>query len=328
MRPQKITLILATGVLLGIGAVIAFYFQQQSDLIYRAEDQELLGTSQYSLVGSLVGPKTKKLINPLAVAVSKNQIYVADSGNGRVVVYSRKGVFTKTLGDQGTSATKLIYPTDLAVTQDDHLYVADRPAGRIMLINPQGKVVKSFPEGEDRLKLNGFSPLALALDDGGNLVVSEVSQQRLVYFNPAGKLLKIVKKDKFKRDLPLSFANGIATEGNKLYIANSNQSNVLVYNDQAGQFDVMALKNQALTLPRGMAVDPASKNLFVADLMQHQVYQIDLKGQKRVDTIGMVGIDKQLFSYPNDVAVDSEGRLYIADKGNGRILILKRQATD
>lgn len=323
MRAQRLSLILAIGVLLGIGAVILFYFQQKNDLVYREEDNALIGSANYQLVGSIMGPKTKKFNNPLAVAVSKDKIYVADSGNGRVVVYKPNGVFEQTLGDQGTSATKLVYPTDLAVTPDNHLFVADRPAGRIMAITPKGEV-KSFPEGADRLKLNGFSPLAIALDVQGNLVVSEVSQQRLVYFNPAGKLLKIVKKDQAGQNLPLSFVNGIASASNKLYLANSNQSNILAI-AATGQAEVLSAKNQELTLPRGIATDSTGKNLFVADLMQHQVYKIELQGERKVDTIGLVKTNEQLLNYPNDVAVDNDGRVYIADKGNGRLLILKEK---
>ena len=81
-----------------------------------------------------------------------------------------------------------------------------------------------------------------------------------------------------------------------------------------------------LTFPTAVAVD-RSGNIYIADWSDHRIRRVDPSGN--ITTVAGTGksgysgdrgpaVDAQL-SFPNGVAVDSSGNLYVADAGNNRI---------
>lgn len=289
-----------------------------------------LGTREFRPVGSLYGPEDRSFVRPLAVAAANGRVFVADSGNRRIVIYSSSGRFIRSLGDTGDSSSKLVFPTDIVINAQGHILVADRQAGRVMIYNQNGDVVKSLPEGKDRLKLEGFSPLSLAVDADNGITVFDVYHQRLVLFDGKGRFLRAFNRDSAGRNMALSFANGIVvpvssgTPVNKIYVANSNGGTVLETDSQGKSFEILPrLPEPKAFMPRGMALDPADRELFIIDTLQHMVFRYDLQSKKITGTIGIKKAWSQSFSYPNDISIDRDGRIYVADSGNNRIVIIE-----
>lgn len=63
--------------------------------------------------------------------------------------------------------------------------------------------------------------------------------------------------------------------------------------------------------------------LHVADAVGQTVRVYDVSGQspKFLFNIGEFGIGDGQLNYPNDVCIDSGGRLYIADRENNRVQV-------
>lgn len=79
-------------------------------------------------------------------------------------------------------------------------------------------------------------------------------------------------------------------------------------------------KNAKFNSPNGIAIDSLD-NLYLADLQNHKIRKITPDGE--VSTIAGSGYgyndgkaNKAKFAWPQDVAIDSKGNIYVTDEGN------------
>lgn len=266
---------------------------------------------------------------PLGVAVSTagDRIYVTESDGPRVVhVYDRDGNQVGTL--EPSRSKKLAHvPVYVAVDPlNDDVYVSDRVAAKIYVYRADGTYKGVFKPDLGHLG-GAWQPLGLAFDASGVLYVSDVSSpaNRVLSFNRDGKLLH-----RFGTSLQYAFPNGIAVDrGGNVYVADSNNGRVVVL-DKSGRF-VTAISSgsaaQRLGLPRGLAIQ--GDRLYAVDTTDQsvQVFQIQDEGSAPPKNIGSFGEEGSLeggFEYPNGVAVDTQGRVYVTDRENGRVQVWSR----
>jgi tripartite motif-containing protein 71 len=101
-------------------------------------------------------------------------LYVADTGNGRVAVFAPDGS-SRSLGAFTTAS-------GIAVTPDgSRIYVADRGTNRITVLGPDGATLDAFAAGS--------LPTGLALDAEGDLWVAERGSDRVQRLSPSGHAL-------------------------------------------------------------------------------------------------------------------------------------------
>jgi DNA-binding beta-propeller fold protein YncE len=73
-----------------------------------------------------------------------------------------------------------------------------------------------------------------------------------------------------------------------------------------------------LQRPAGIAVDPKSRRIFVADVTAHQVLILGPEGQL-IQRLGQRGNALGQFNFPTNLALDAKGRLYVSDSLNFRV---------
>ena len=245
---------------------------------------------------------TAELAYPADVAVdAAGNVYIADSQNSVVRKVSTAGVIVTVAGD-GTagyagdngSATlaKLNFPSGVAVTSAGILYIADSDNSRLRQVLSSGTIDTvcgggAYASGSAAL----MNPSAVAVDSSGNLYIADEGTNT-------------VRK--------LSSTGTISTIGG---------SGVYGYSG-----DGASAVTAQFEYPAGVAVD-TSGNVYMVDSYNSRVRKIATNGvvttvagngRRGYSGNGSTATNAEL-DFPQGIAVDSAGNLYIADTNNSCI---------
>lgn len=109
-------------------------------------------------------------------------VYVADSCNHRIQVFSPEGKFLKAFGHAGASPAELSYPYDVRVDLDGNLFVCEFGNSRVQIFDPEFHSLEIIGgAGSEPGEMN--NPWAIALDSCGNLYVADSANHRVQKFN-------------------------------------------------------------------------------------------------------------------------------------------------
>ncbi len=138
--------------------------------------------------GALTDP-VYGLWGPRAVVVdAAGNVYVADTGNKRVRVYTSDGVFVRDIGVGGAGPGQLDEPAGLALHPDGRLFVADTWNRRVSVFNTEGLFLYTFDVRGWYDEL-GNRPY-LAVDPERDLVyVTDPDAGRVLVYDTAGGCL-------------------------------------------------------------------------------------------------------------------------------------------
>lgn len=128
------------------------------------------------------------LQGPMDLFVDKqDKIYVADTGNNRIVIFHANGKFEKNITVEQSMLSK---PQGVYVDESGHLYIADTGNRRIVKVDQDGNVLQEFYQPESRFlpKNFRFEPIKVAVDKRGFLyVVSSGTYQGLIMLDSDGQ---------------------------------------------------------------------------------------------------------------------------------------------
>jgi uncharacterized protein (TIGR03663 family) len=82
---------------------------------------------------------------PRSLAIADGELYVTDTGNERVQVFSSDGTFLRAFGGTGSEPNQLLEPVGIAIGPDGNVYVADTGNARISVFTKQGEPVTQIP---------------------------------------------------------------------------------------------------------------------------------------------------------------------------------------
>lgn len=259
------------------------------------------------------------LEKPLGVAVDPagQRICVTQSGGERVTtVYDGEGNKIMVLVPPGTVATERD-PFYVAIDRMGTMYVSDRLRHTIDMYDANGVYLGVFANRDQQS--TAWSPLGLALDLSDNLYITDVTdlEHRVMMFDQAGDLkLEFGKEGDSGGEF--SFPNDVAVDSNGLiYVADSNNFRIQVF-DSVGQ--PLGDFSEGVGFPRGIEIE--GSYLYVVDTFGHLVRVYDLsQGARQVFAFGERGVGDGEFNFPNGLALDSAGRVYITDRENNRVQV-------
>lgn len=261
---------------------------------------------------------------PIGVAVSPtgDRIYVTQgAATGFGVVFDSAGteIGKMTPPESGTDH-QLVYAAVDPVAEE--VYVTDRIAGTVYIFDRDGAYLRELPL---ETPIPGWQPVGLAFDPAGNLYVTDFSGpfQKIQVIDRTGVVTRTLGETE-----NLNFPNGIAVDGaGTLYVTDSNNGRLITY-DVDGKSTVRIGRGAGqgnLGLPRGLAID-SSNRIFSVDTSAQGVliYRTPGSQDQQVEYLGSFGVpgaaDGQ-FAFPNDVGIDSRGRVYVTDTFNDRVQI-------
>ena len=119
----------------------------------------------------------------LTVAPS-GYVYVADSGNDRVVKLAPDGAVAGEFGVLGSASGALHDPTGVAVDAAGRVYVVDAADNRVEVFNENGEYLAKW--GERGTALGELSqPTAITVGCEGSIYVADTNNNRVERFDPA-----------------------------------------------------------------------------------------------------------------------------------------------
>jgi sugar lactone lactonase YvrE len=121
------------------------------------------------------------------IAVDQHgRVYVADSGNARIQVFTSTGHFIRQIGSYGTGAGRFQIPWAIAVGADGSVYVSDDREVRLTRLSPTGHQGWRLGGPGTPADLVGHTHFG-SLDTQGRLVVANDDTSRIVYLSPHGQ---------------------------------------------------------------------------------------------------------------------------------------------
>ena len=265
------------------------------------------------------------LDKPLGIAVSSDgsRIYVTQTGGSQATVML-DGKGTK-LAELAPPAAITAHAGQLYVAVDPKtgdVYATDRSAGKVYIYGADGAYHATLAPAPDP---GAWQPLGITFDGAGNLYVSDAGGafQTVRRFDRSGNVTLTIGAEGM-----LSYPNGIAVDpAGDIYVTDSNNGRLLVF-DAAGTKLGGVQRGPAsgeLSLPRGIAIDDQS-HVYVVDAVGQgvQVYRPFAGGDQApryVNKFGREGTVDGAFEFPNGIAVDGRGHVYVADWNNDRIQI-------
>jgi DNA-binding beta-propeller fold protein YncE len=209
-------------------------------------------------------------------------------------------------GGEGTGMGMFTVPL-AGITTDAHgnVYVADEGGNRIEEFTAGGAFIREWSAAGGGVALKEPETVALAESgsDSGDLYVTDAGNRRVVEFTPEGVFIR-------------TWGFGVENGENKFQICTTTSCRAgLPSGSNEGGFET----------PAGVAVDPTSGDVYVADSFNQDSFSI-YKYQPHGDFIGIVGQDELLqgthggsFDHPTALATDAAGDLYVVDAGNHRV---------
>ena len=132
---------------------------------------------------------TEDQFKPADVAIEGDRLFVTDLAHNQIhVLDKRSGQILYKFGKTGSGEGELYQPTNLVLTADGHLYVADTGNFRIQKFTQEGRFVRGI--GSIGSELGQFArPKGLAIDREGRIYVSDAAFENIQIFDADGKLL-------------------------------------------------------------------------------------------------------------------------------------------
>lgn len=227
----------------------------------------------------------------------------------------------------GDDAGKFSSPMGAAIDDLGYIYVADTSAHRIVMFNPRGSYMESF--GTEGSRPGQFYyPHGLSVGDlpGGRrgLYVVDGGNHRVQVFTDDGDPVR--QFGSFGGgDGQLNTPAGIATlrgvPGSGVWVADT-RNNRIVQFTTSGRWvkaiDCRACSHGPFVVPVGIALRPVGDDyrIYVSEEPAGRI-RVLTSGGREIDTIGRPGSDNGELSYPDDIAVDKDGSLFVAEAGFG-----------
>jgi RHS repeat-associated protein len=285
-----------------------------------------------------------KLSKPTAVAIAPNEdVWVTDTGDDRIVVFSPSGEYLAAYGKEGTGNEQFKEPEGIAIDKNGYVYVADAGNDRIEVLNSSGKYVTSktlsaAPDGVTvgKVKPEGYAEyeeLYVTVPSKNDVEEFEIAEGKIYV---AGKFGEGGSGNKqFKNPTAVTAGDVMYTTGNYVYVADTGNNRVQYFKPEGilglveyeGQFGKEGKGEGQFSSPGSLAFEPEelsgeyaglfARDLFVADTGNSRMQQFSNSGTY-VNQFAL-GSGTQGIAFNRDRGT-SEGDMYVASSSESAVV--------
>lgn len=183
----------------------------------------------------------------------------------------------------------------------------------------------NFPKTEGQVMSEKFfgkqtfnylkKPMGVATDSAGIVYVADMDASTIRVIDFEKK-----KMTSFLEDVPIGLPIGLAIDSkDNLYVADANGKQILEFNSH--RVLVRGLGAGELGKPTFIALDESRGRLYVSDVVKSEVVVFDLRSGMKLFAFGGKGNAKGKLYSPQGIAIDKEGRIFVAEQFNARIQV-------
>jgi DNA-binding beta-propeller fold protein YncE len=163
-----------------------------------------------------------------------------------------------------------------------------------------------------------MKPYGVAVARDGRVFVTDTVARRVFVFDPVAKVVRFVgESGPGKIVKPMGVA---VDDAGRVFVADATLKRVFGYAADGGLAIAIGHDGE-LQNPSGLAIDRQRQILYVADAKKHQVLCYSSADGSFIRAVGKRGVEQGEFNFPTNLAVDREGRLYVADTLNFRVQV-------
>jgi len=305
MKPPRILIVVAA-ILLSLVLVQG----AQAETYIWAGGWGTLGTGNYEFT------------SPEGIAVNGSEVYVADSGNSRILKFTMDGSYLTQWGSNGTGDGQFTTPHSIAADSNGNVYVADPIPARIQKFNSGGTYLTQW--GYPTYNYMQW-PAGVAVNSTGYVFDAEgYDSPQIVVFTSTGTRVDGWTTPSGGSGYPTTHTRprgvAVGSSGNVYVVSYSN--NLIQKFTPDGTYTTywggtQGSGNGEFNSPQGIAVD-SNENVYVADTGNNRIQKFTPDGLYLTQW-GTAGTGDGQFNSPQGVAVDNNGNVYVADTGNNRI---------
>jgi len=270
------------------------------------------------------GKKTGQLNNPRGLFLDKQgNFFISDGDNHRVQKFTAKGEFIKTWGKKGIVEGEFDSPRGILVDDDRYVFVADHFNNRLQKFTTEGEFIRQI--GHETGDSILIMPYGITMDKEENLYITCTDGLHQVK--------KISKEGKFILQWG-GFGKEIGKLNNPLGIGIDKNENIYVidnYNHRIQKFTkngefILSWGKQGnesghFSHPHSIAIDKENNIIYVTETDNLRIQLFDTDGKY----LGKIATSDDIAFYRSTgLFVDSDGYLYVLNRGLNQILKLKR----
>ena len=277
--------------------------------------------------------------NPYGVRVADDpvwgeSVYVADSNNNRIQVFSTSGAYRTSMGTTGTYAQPGTFTTlrRVAVAKDGDVWGADLWGWRLVRFDrtssgfSYAQTIGGTPPPATSTSVFN-EPRSVAVGPTGNVNVVDTVNQRVVEMTPSGDIVSVCG-ERDSRPVSLNWPRGLAIDpatGDR-WIADTKQSRLQIFPAKCSAQKIRVSTKGSGTgemyWPYSIAIRASDRLAFVADTLNNRITVWDVATRTQIAAYTGGGLKQ-----PRSVSVDASGKIMVADWGNNRVIELSYSKT-
>jgi YYY domain-containing protein len=181
------------------------------------------GRIQAFTVGGVLRASAGELYGPRGVAVAPDgRVWVADTGNHRIVSYDGLLQDRRFYGKRGKEPGEFTSPVGISISPSGSVVVADAGNQRIQILGKDGEPRSAFPFPG----WAGNAEPGLVVDVDGSIYATDPNANAIVVFDPAGAVKRKIASDEAGNALASPTGVAIDRKTRILYVVNSGNASI------------------------------------------------------------------------------------------------------